>query len=64
MLNDISLIRSFYFTIPEFYENQQMILDGKLDAKSLATHTYPLADIRAAYDIFGAGETLKVMVEP
>jgi threonine dehydrogenase-like Zn-dependent dehydrogenase len=40
-----------------------MILDGKLDAKSLSTHRFPLADIRAAYDIFGAGETLKVMVE-
>ena len=26
MINDMTLIRSFYFTIPEFYENQQMIL--------------------------------------
>jgi len=34
MLNDITAIRSFYFTIPEFYENQQMILEGKPQRQS------------------------------
>jgi 2-desacetyl-2-hydroxyethyl bacteriochlorophyllide A dehydrogenase len=64
MLNDITAIRSFYFTIPEFYENQALVLDGKLDAKALATHSFPLAEVRAAYDAFAAGDTLKVMVKP
>jgi len=64
MLNDITAIRSFYFTIPEFYENQQMILGGKLNAKALATHSFPLEGVRAAYDQFVAGDTLKVMVKP
>jgi len=64
MLNDITAIRSFYFTIPEFYENQQMVLEGKLNAKALATHAFPLGDVRAAYDRFAAGDTLKVMVKP
>jgi len=64
MLNDITAIRSFYFTIPEFYENQQMILEGKLNAKALATHAFPLGDVRAAYDRFAAGDTLKVLVKP
>jgi len=64
MLNDISAIRSFYFTIPEFYENQQMVVEGKLNAKALITHTFPLEQIKTAYDVFTAGNTLKVMVEP
>jgi 2-desacetyl-2-hydroxyethyl bacteriochlorophyllide A dehydrogenase len=64
MINDMTLIRSFYFTIPEFYENQQMIIEGKLDAAPLVTHTFPLADLRAAYDLFRAGQALKVLVTP
>ena len=64
MINDMTLIRSFYFTIPEFYENQQMILDGKLDAAPLVTHTFPLEELRAAYDLFRAGQALKVLVAP
>ena len=64
MLNDITLVRSFYFPIAEFFENQQLVLDGKLNAKALVTHMFPLAEIRAAYDQFAAGATLKVMVNP
>jgi len=64
MLNDITVIRSFYFTIPEFYENQQMVLDGRVDAKALVSHSFPLEQVRAAYDLFASGDTLKVMVEP
>jgi 2-desacetyl-2-hydroxyethyl bacteriochlorophyllide A dehydrogenase len=64
MLNDLTLIRSFYFPIAEFYENQQLVLDGKLNAKALVTHTFPLSEIRAAYDRFAAGDTLKIMVTP
>lgn len=64
MINDLTLIRSFYFTIPEFHENQRMVLEGKLDARSLATHTFPLEDVKAAYDLFQTGNSLKIMVEP
>lgn len=64
MINDITLIRSFYFTIPEFHENQRLILNGKLDVSPLASHSYPLAELRAAYDAFLSGDTLKVMVTP
>ena len=64
MLNDITAIRSFYFPISEFYENQRMVLDGKLNAKALVTHRFPLEAVRAAYDRFAAGDTLKVMVTP
>ena len=45
-------------------KNQQRILDGTLNAKALVTHTFPLAEIRAAYDRFAAGDTLKVMANP
>lgn len=64
MINDIHLIRSFYFTIPEFYENQQLILEGKLQTGPLASHSFPLQELRAAYDAFLAGDTIKVMVHP
>ena len=64
MINDLTLIRSFYFTLPEYEENQQMIVDGVLDAAPLASHYFPLDQLRAAYDLFGAGEALKVLVEP
>ncbi len=64
MINDIHLIRSFYFTIPEFHENQQLILDGTLRVEPLASHRFPLAELRAAYDAFLSGDTVKVMVSP
>jgi len=64
MINDMTIIRSFYFTIPEFHENQQMVLEGKLDAKALATHSFPLEEVKAAYDLFQTGNSLKIMVEP
>ena len=37
---------------------------GKVDAAPLASHTFPLDQLRVAYDLFGAGEALKVLVEP
>lgn len=64
MINDITLIRSFYFTIPEFHENQRLILDGTLEVDRLASHSYPLTELRAAYDAFLSGDTIKVMVTP
>jgi 2-desacetyl-2-hydroxyethyl bacteriochlorophyllide A dehydrogenase len=64
MINDITLIRSFYFTLPEFYENQQMIIDGVLDTGPLASHSYPLEEISAAYDLFQRGDSVKILVKP
>ena len=64
MINDIHLIRSFYFTIPEFHENQQMIVDGTLETGPLASHSFPLEEISAAYALFQSGDTVKVLVRP
>jgi 2-desacetyl-2-hydroxyethyl bacteriochlorophyllide A dehydrogenase len=64
MLNDIHAIRSFYFTIPEFYENQQMIIDGRLRAAPLVSHRFALEDIAEAYRLFRSGNSLKVTVIP
>jgi 2-desacetyl-2-hydroxyethyl bacteriochlorophyllide A dehydrogenase len=64
MINDVSVIRSFYFATSEFRENQQMILDRELHVASLASHTFGLADIKTAYELFGSGQALKVLVTP
>ena len=64
MINDLNLIRSFYFTLPEFEANQKMIVDGTLNAAPLASHTFPMDQLSAAYDLFHAGQALKVLVEP
>lgn len=64
MINDLTLIRSFYFTLPEFEENQRLIVEHKLDAAPLASHTFKLDQLGAAYDLFHRGEALKVLVEP
>ncbi|MFO7956057.1 MAG: alcohol dehydrogenase catalytic domain-containing protein [Candidatus Brocadiia bacterium] len=64
MLNDITVIRSFYFTLPEFAENQRMVLDGRLPAAEMVTHRFPLTEMAAAFDIFLSGKALKVMVTP
>jgi hypothetical protein len=45
-LNNITAIGSFYFIMPEFYANQQMILKGKLNVKTLATPSFPLEKVR------------------
>jgi threonine dehydrogenase-like Zn-dependent dehydrogenase len=55
---------TFYFPIPELHENQALIVEGVLDAAPLASHSFPLDQVRAAYDLFHAGEALKVWVEP
>jgi len=64
MINDITLIRSFYFTLPEFEENQQMVIDGRLRTGPLASHSFPLEEISAAYELFQQGDTVKVLVRP
>lgn len=45
-------IRSWYFPITEFAENQQMLLEGRVDSKKLISHTFPLEGLSAAYDLF------------
>jgi threonine dehydrogenase-like Zn-dependent dehydrogenase len=62
-LRDFSLIRSWYFTIPEFAENQQMLLDGKVDSKVLISHVFPLEKLEEAYTLFAAGRTRKVLTQ-
>jgi threonine dehydrogenase-like Zn-dependent dehydrogenase len=50
--------------MPESYANQQMILEGKPNAKTLATHSFPPGEVCAAYDQLADGDTLKIMGKP
>ncbi len=64
MLNDMTIIRSFYFTIGEFKHNQRMVSDDRLPARELVTHEFPLERIEEALDLFFTANALKVLVKP
>lgn len=61
MLKDYSLIRSWYFPIPEFYENQQFVVDKRVDVDKLISHTMDLDNLQAAFDLFFSGASRKVL---
>lgn len=62
MLKDYSLIRSWYFPLTEFAQNQQMLIDKKVDSSELISHAFPLAELPEAFDLFMGGDTRKVLV--
>ncbi|MBL8129196.1 MAG: alcohol dehydrogenase catalytic domain-containing protein [Chloroflexia bacterium] len=62
MLKDYSIIRSWYFPISEYAENQQMLLDGRVDASRLISHLFPLAALPEAFALFASGASRKVLV--
>jgi threonine dehydrogenase-like Zn-dependent dehydrogenase len=61
MLKDYSVVRSWYFPITEFSENQRLLLDGRVDAAKFISHVFPLEDLKRAYDVFLSGESRKVL---
>lgn len=61
MLKDYSLIRSWYFPLSEFADNQQMFLDGKVKPEQLISHTFPLEHLSEAFTEFWSGDTRKVL---
>ncbi len=61
MLKDYSLIRSWYFPISEFAENQRYVVDGRAQVDKLISHVYPLAELPRAFEHFFGGETTKVL---
>ena len=61
MLKDYSLIRSWYFPISEFAENQRYVIDGRAQVDKLISHVYPLAELPRAFEHFFGGETTKVL---
>ena len=62
MLKDYSLIRSWYFPLSEYQENQQMLIDGAVDSEQLISHRLPLAQLPDAFSLFMTGDTRKVLV--
>lgn len=64
MFKDLTVIRSFYFPLPEFEQNQRMIRHGRIRPNRLITHTFPLERIGEGLQLFFSGRALKVMIEP
>lgn len=62
MLTDYSLIRSWYFPLSEFAENQRLLLAGKVQEQRLISHVFPGAELSEAFRLFMSGETRKVLV--
>lgn len=62
MLTDYSLIRSWYFPVSEFAENQRMLLAGKVSADRLISHVFPGEALDQAFRLFLSGQTRKVLV--
>ena len=63
MLTDYHLIRSWYFPLTEFAENQRRLLDGTVRAERLISHVLPGRALDEAFRLFLSGETRKVLVE-
>lgn len=63
MLKDYALIRSWYFPLSEFAENQRMLVDGIVDGKRLISHTFALEALPEAFRHFLSGETRKVLAK-
>jgi 2-desacetyl-2-hydroxyethyl bacteriochlorophyllide A dehydrogenase len=61
MLKDYSLVRSWYFPLSEFAENQRIIADGAVDAGKLISHVYDLEELGEAFRNFLSGDTRKVL---
>lgn len=59
-----SLVGSEYFRKEELGANQRLMLEGRLDPRSVTTHTFGLDDMQAACDAFFSGATGKVLVKP
>jgi L-iditol 2-dehydrogenase len=56
----IKLVRRMKFTYPRAI---QLVESGKVDVRSLVTHTFPLAQVAEAFRLAEQREGLKVMVE-
>ncbi len=63
MLTDYHLIRSWYFPLTEFAENQRLLRDGAMRAEQLISHVLPGRELDEAFRLFLSGETRKVLVE-
>ncbi len=57
----IKLVRRMKLTYPRAID---LVASGKIDVRSLVTHTFPLTDYQAAFEIAARREGLKVVVEP
>jgi len=61
MRKDYCLVRSWYFPISEFAENQQRLLGGKVHAEQFLSHVFPLDRLDEAFRLFASGDTRKVL---
>lgn len=62
VLKDFSLINSWYFPISEMPENLRFVVNNINEVRKILTHVYPIESMTEAYELFGNGQTGKVLV--
>jgi threonine dehydrogenase-like Zn-dependent dehydrogenase len=62
VLKDFSIINTWYFPVNEIAENIKFIKDYEPEVEKLITHEYPIEKMTEAFEVFGKGETGKVLI--
>lgn len=62
--NEINVNGSTAYTRQDYLEAAQMVINGRINLKEIATHTFKIDEFQAAYEVSKRGEGLKVVIEP
>ena len=62
----LTIVGSWYITKRDYFENLELVLEGRVDLRSLITHIMPLSKIAEAFDIFDRKRegVVKVVIIP
>ncbi len=62
--NGISLVTSYAADRRDLEEALKLIAEGKVSVKDMVTHELPIEDAGKGFQLFAAGESIKVIIKP